>query len=235
MYLSGPFVPAGTTIQSISGNTLTLSANATASSSQTVSGGSAINGSNILTVGSTANLAPNMTLAGAGIAANALISSILSPTTLLMSAAATATGSISSLTAFIPLAPTAGPGNSYTGATYVNGTVVYLNSPFNAIPGDLVLTGGNNQGTDTLNPQHPHAHALGNDRGDRPRQASPDGERVGQQRCIALPGGDDEQQPGRGERHRHPLPPVQPLAEDRPGEQHHPEGHCVAEDGTGAC
>jgi hypothetical protein len=33
----------------------------------------------------------------------------------------------------------------------MNGVLTYLNAPFNAVPGDIVLTGGNNQGTDTLN------------------------------------------------------------------------------------
>ncbi|NBV85399.1 MAG: hypothetical protein EBS01_03860, partial [Verrucomicrobia bacterium] len=151
MYVSAPFIPEGTTILNISGTTLTLSNNATGSSSQSVTGGSSASGSNILTVSSTANLAAGMTLAGANIPASTTILSVLSPTTVLLSGTATASGTISALKAFMPLPLSAGPGNTFTGTTYVNGVITSLNAPFNAIPGDLVLTGGNYQGIDMLN------------------------------------------------------------------------------------
>lgn len=43
-----------------------------------------------------------------------------------------------------------GAGNNYVGTTYLNGAATILNAPQNAITGDVVLTGGNNLGTDSL-------------------------------------------------------------------------------------
>ena len=150
MSVSGPLIPTGVTVGTVSGSTLTLNAGTGAIAAGTYAiGGSVTQGSNILTVPSTANLAPGMFFAGTT-AVTGSISSILSATQVLMTGTASATASVPGLYGYIPLSFLIGPGNTYSGTTFVNGIATTLNAPFNAIPGDLIITSGNNQGTDTL-------------------------------------------------------------------------------------
>jgi microcystin-dependent protein len=90
MPISGTGISAGTTISSVSTNSIVLSANATASS-PTVGTGATTNASTTVTVASTSTLSVGQAISGTGIPAGAFITQISNNTTIIISSAATAT------------------------------------------------------------------------------------------------------------------------------------------------
>lgn len=89
--ISGTGIPLNTTIASISGNSVTMSANATSSSPTTTTSATVTSGSNVLTaVTTTVGFNVGQPISGTGIPANTLITAI-GTNTITMSANATAT------------------------------------------------------------------------------------------------------------------------------------------------
>lgn len=91
MPITGTGISAGTTISTVSSTSITISANATATS--TALTGTTTNGSyNVTSISTTAALAVGQTVTGTGIPSGTTIVSIVSGTAILISAAATASG-----------------------------------------------------------------------------------------------------------------------------------------------
>jgi len=91
MPITGTGISAGTTISTVSSTSITISANATATS--TALTGTTTSGSyNVTSISSTAALAVGQTVTGTGIPTGTTIVSIVSGTAILLSAAATASG-----------------------------------------------------------------------------------------------------------------------------------------------
>ena len=99
-------------------------------------------GSFVLNVPSTAGLTAGTPISGPFLPAGAKIAGIQSGTSLLLSQAALISGTGFSFVT--------GNGNNYTGTTYVNAVQVYLGAPVNAVPGDLVISGGNTTALDAM-------------------------------------------------------------------------------------
>jgi microcystin-dependent protein len=114
MPISGTGIPVGATISTISTNSITLSANATASS-PTVGTGATTNTSRTVTVSSTSTLSIGQAISGTGIPAGAYITNIFNSTTIIISVAATATN---------------------TGLTFSFGTAITVGRTFAGAQGD---------------------------------------------------------------------------------------------------
>lgn len=114
MPISGTGISAGTTISSVSANSIVLSANATASS-PTLGSGATTNTSRTVTVSSTSTLSVGQAISGTGIPVGAYITNIFNSTTIIISAAATATN---------------------TGLTFTFGTAITVGRTFGSAQGD---------------------------------------------------------------------------------------------------
>ena len=132
MPISGTGIPAGATISTISTNSITLSANATASS-PTVGTGATTNTSRTVTVSSTSTLSIGQAISGTGIPAGAYITNIFNSTTIIISVAATATN---------------------TGLTFSFGTAITVGRTFAGAQGDAYA----NHDHGVNDPTHTHTY-----------------------------------------------------------------------------
>jgi microcystin-dependent protein len=136
MPISGTGISAGTTISSVSTNSIVLSANATASS-PTVGTGATTNLSTTVTVASTSTLSVGQAISGTGIPTGAYITQISNSTTIIISSAATATN---------------------TGLTFSFGTAITVGRTFAGAQGDAYA----NHNHGVTDPTHTHTVGVSN-------------------------------------------------------------------------
>lgn len=134
MPISGTGISAGTTIASVSTNSIVLSANATASSA-TIGSGATTNGSTTVTMSSTSTLSVGQAISGTGIPVGAYIVQIYNSTTVNISSAATATN---------------------TGLTFTLGVALTVGRTFASAQADAYA----NHGHGINDPTHTHSYSL---------------------------------------------------------------------------
>ena len=125
---TGPLAVNNGYVQVASANALTsgtTSVNCVTASAGTLTGASETNGSNVITVASTAGLLIGQTITGTGIPANSSIIAVNSATSLTINNNATSTNS----------------GQSFTTSAGTSGATLDLNGTLNVVAGDIILNG----------------------------------------------------------------------------------------------